>query len=427
MADLHIHGGRRIEGRVAVEGSKNAALPLIAACLLAEDWCELQNVPRIRDVEVMCELLSSLGAEVDGAGTSTLRIRAPKLTTSQPSPDLVGRLRGSVLLLGPILGRTGSATIAPPGGDFPARRTISTHVQALVEMGARVVDAPGHSLEAPDGLKSASFYLLEASVTGTETALLAAACAKGVIEMRHVATEPHVVELCRFLEGMGVRFEGIGTSRLRLEPPAKLRGTTHRLSGDYLEAGSWGVCAAVTGGELEVTGARFEDMEPMAVVLRQMGMAFDLEDDLFHVKPSNLVASPRITTGLWPGFPSDYVSLVAVLATQAEGKTLIHDWMYELRLFALEQLSSMRANLFLCDPHRIIVTGPTRLKGRRLDSRDIRSGMALIAAALCAEGESVITPVEIVERGYASVVEKLEMLGAQVERVSGGRRATDKE
>ncbi|MEX2270873.1 MAG: UDP-N-acetylglucosamine 1-carboxyvinyltransferase [Vicinamibacterales bacterium] len=425
MADLHIEGGRRIEGRVTVEGSKNAALPLIAACLLCEDWCELENVPRIRDVEVMCGLLASLGADVEGVGTPTLRIRAPKLTTSQPAPELVGKLRGSVLLLGPILGRMGKATIAPPGGDFPARRTISTHVQALVEMGARIVDAPGHSLEAPDGLAAASFYLLEASVTGTETALMAAACAKGVVEMRHVATEPHVVELCRFLEKMGVKIDGVGTSTLRLEPPAKLQGAKHKLSGDYLEAGSWGVCAAVTGGEIEVSGARFEDMEPIAVVLRQMGMEFDLEDGRFHVKPSILTATPRITTGLWPSFPSDYVSLVAVLATQAEGKTLIHDWMYELRLFALEQLSSMRANLFLCDPHRIIVTGPTKLKGRTLDSRDIRSGMALIAAALCADGNSIITPVETVERGYASVVTRLEQLGASVERVSGGRRATD--
>ena len=425
MADLHIEGGRRIEGRIAVEGSKNAALPLIAACLLTEDWCELENVPRIRDVEEMCRLLESVGAEVEGVGTPRLRIRTPKLTSHQPSPDLVGKLRGSVLMLGPILGRLGKATIAPPGGDFPARRTISTHVRALVEMGARVLESPGHALEAPDGISEASFYLPEASVTATETALMAAACAKGRVEIRHVATEPHVVELCRFLEGMGVAIDGVGTSRLRIDPPKKLRGTKHRLSGDYLEAGSWGVCAAVTGGELEITGARFDDMEPMAVVLRQMGMQFDLEDDVFHVKPSKLVATPRITTGLWPSFPSDYVSLVAVLATQADGKTLIHDWMYELRLFALEQLSSMRANLFLCDPHRIIVTGPTRLRGRRLDSRDIRSGMALIAAALCAEGQSVITPIETVERGYASVVDKLAGLGAQVERVSGGRRASD--
>ena len=425
MADLHIEGGRRIEGRIAVEGSKNAALPLLAACLLSEDWCELENVPRIRDVEEMCRLLESVGAEVEGVGTPSLRIRAPKLTSHQPSPELVGKLRGSVLLLGPILGRLGKATIAPPGGDFPARRTISTHVRALVEMGGRVLESPGHALEAPDGICEASFYLPEASVTATETALMAAACAKGRVEIRHVATEPHVVELCRFLEGMGVKIDGVGTSRLRIDAPTKLRGTKHRLSGDYLEAGSWGVCAAVTGGELEITGARFDDMEPMAVVLRHMGMQFDLADDMFHVKPSKLVGVPRITTGLWPSFPSDYVSLVAVLATQADGKTLIHDWMYELRLFALEQLSSMRANLFLCDPHRIIVTGPTRLRGRRLDSRDIRSGMALIAAALCADGESVITPVETVERGYASVVSKLTMLGAQVERVTGGRRASD--
>jgi UDP-N-acetylglucosamine 1-carboxyvinyltransferase len=229
--------------------------------------------------------------------------------------------------------------------------------------------------------------------------------------------EPHVVELCRFLRALGVGIEGEGTPRIRVFPPERLAGAQHRLDGDYIEAGSWGVVAAITGGDIEIEGARAEDMEVVAAPLRKMGLRCSYEDERFAVEPSTLRAVRRITTGLWPGFPSDMVSLVTVLATQAEGRTLVHDWLYELRLFALEQLSAMRADLFLCDSHRMIVTGPTRLKGRMLDSRDIRSGMALIAAALAAEGESQVTPVETVERGYGSLVERLQALGAAVERV----------
>jgi UDP-N-acetylglucosamine 1-carboxyvinyltransferase len=326
-------------------------------------------------------------------------------------------LRGSVLLLGALVGRLKRAVLAPPGGDFPARRTINTHLRALLAMGARIVDTPsGHELEAPDGLTGASIYLLEASVTGTETALLAAAQASGVTEIRNAACEPHVAELSEFLASMGARVEGIGTSTLRIEPPAALCGATHTLRGDYIEAASWGVVGAVTGGEVEVSGVHAVDLEPIAAVLAEMQLEFDLEDDRFAVRPSRLVGIRRLTTGLWPGFPSDIVSLVTVLATQAHGGTLVHDWMYELRLFALEQLSSMRADLFLCDPHRIIVTGPTKLRGRSLDSRDIRSGMALIAAALAAEGQSTVLEIETVERGYQDLVERLSGLGADVMR-----------
>ena len=416
MATLRIEGGRRLAGAVNVEGNKNSALPLIAACLLTEEECVLSNVPRIRDVEVLLDLLRGVGATVAGAGTPTLRIRCPEVTTNRPDPVLVGKLRGSVLLLGPLLARRGSARLAPPGGDFPARRTISTHLQALMALGAVPVDEPGHALDAPDGLKGASFYLDEASVTGTETALLAAAAASGRTEIRHAAMEPHVVELCRFLQAMGVSVEGAGTPTIRVEAPARCRGASHRLQGDYIEAGSWGVVAAITNGEIEVTGARAEDMEVIAAPLRQMGLICSYEGERFTVEPSSLTATRRITTGLWPGFPSDMVSLVTVLATQADGRTLVHDWLYELRLFALEQLSAMRADLFLCDPHRIIVSGPKQLRGRLLDARDLRSGMALIAAALAAEGESTVTPLETVERGYASLVERLRSLGATVER-----------
>ncbi len=418
MSTLLIEGGHRLEGRVAVEGNKNAALPLLAACLLTEDECVLTNVPRIGDVEVMARLLLDLGAEVDGIGSTTLRVRVPRVRTHAPDRSLVGRVRASVLLLGPLLARTGRAHIAPPGGDFPARRTISTHLEALAEMGARQVQSDGHALEAPDGLKPASMYLYEASVTGTETALLAAATVPGVTEIRHSATEPHVVELCEFLKTMGAGVSGIGSSTIRIEGVARLHGAEHRLGGDYIEAGSWAVVGAITGSELAIEGAREEDMEVVAAVLQRMNVECGVRDGVFHVRPSKPKAIKRITTGLWPAFPSDLVSLVTVLATQAEGRTLVHDWMYELRLFALEQMSGMGADMFLADAHRIIVTGPTKLRGGRvLDSRDLRSGMSLIAAGLAAEGQTRVLPLETVERGYSHLVDRLQKLGAKVAKV----------
>jgi UDP-N-acetylglucosamine 1-carboxyvinyltransferase len=416
MSTLLIEGGRKLSGRIAVDGNKNAALPLLAACLLTDEECVLHNVPRIGDVETMANLLIDLGAEVDGLGTTTLRVRCPKVSKSMPDATLVGKLRGSVLLLGPLLARTGQARLAPPGGDFPARRTIATHVGALMEMGARPTDQSGHALDAPDGLRGASMYLEEASVTGTETALLGAASADGRTQLRHAATEPHVVELCEFLQKMGANVTGKGSSTVTVEGTSRLTGAEHRLHGDYIEAGSWAVVAAVTGGAIEVSGARAQDVETVTSVLMRMNVDCELHDDMLRVNPSKPKAVRRITTGLWPGFPSDIVSLVTVLATQAEGRTLVHDWMYELRLFALEQMSGMNADLFLCDPHRIIVTGPTKLRPRPLDSRDLRSGMALIAAALTADGQSRIAPLETVERGYARLLENLRSLGAQVEK-----------
>jgi UDP-N-acetylglucosamine 1-carboxyvinyltransferase len=417
MSVLRIEGGRPLQGRIDVEGNKNAALPLLAACLLTDQECVLENVPRIRDVEAMAALLTGVGATVGGLGTTTITVRCAAVTSDRPDPVLVGRLRGSVLLLGPLLARRGSARLAPPGGDFPARRTISTHMQALLALGARQADEPGHALDAPDGLRGASMYLDEASVTGTETAILAAAAARGETEIRHAACEPHVVELCRFLQQLGVSIEGAGTSTIRVAGLERFGGTRYRLWGDYVEAGSWAVVAAITGGAVDVHGARAEDLEVVAAVLQPMGVRCRFDNGTFIVEPpKRLQGLRRITTGLWPGFPSDLVSLVTVLATQAEGRTLVHDWMYELRLFALEQLSAMRADLFLCDPHRIIVTGPRKLRGRPLDSRDIRSGMALIAAALAADGESTLHPLETVERGYAAVVERLKSLGARVAR-----------
>jgi UDP-N-acetylglucosamine 1-carboxyvinyltransferase len=418
MSTLLIEGGRPLSGAVDVEGNKNAALPLLAACLLTADECVLHNVPRISDVEVMARLLLDLGADIEGIGSPTLRIRCATVTKDQPDAALVGRLRGSVLLLGPLLARRGSARLARPGGDFPARRTIGTHLEALTSMGATIVPGDMHHLEAPGGLKPTSMYLYEASVTGTETAVLAAAAAAGTSEIRNAACEPHVVELCAFLSRMGIGISGAGTSTIRVEGGSRLHGAEHRLWGDYIEAGSWAVVAAVTGGEIEVRGARAIDLEVVAAVLKRLNVQCGMHGDVFRVERSRPRAAGRITTALWPGFPSDLVSLVTVLATQAEGRTLVHDWLYELRLFALEQMSAMSADLFLCDPHRIIVTGPSRLRGRPLDSRDLRSGMALIAAALAAEGQSRLGPLETVERGYAQITERLQALGANVAKLA---------
>jgi UDP-N-acetylglucosamine 1-carboxyvinyltransferase len=418
MSTLLIEGGHRLEGRVAVEGNKNAALPLLAACLLTEDECVLRNVPRIGDVEVMARLLLDLGAEVDGIGSTTLRVRAPRVRGDAPDRALVGRLRGSVLLVGPLLARHGRVQLASPGGDFPARRSISTHLDALAAMGVRQRDGADYLLEAPEGLKGASMYLYEASVTGTETALLAAATARGATEIRHAATEPHVVELCEFLQKMGAGVSGIGSTTIRVEGVPRLHGAEHRLGGDYIEAGSWAVVGAITGGEIDIEGARESEIEVVAAVLQRMNVRCGMRNGVFEVKPSTPKAVRRITTGLWPAFPSDLVSLVTVLATQADGRTLVHDWMYELRLFALEQLSGMGADLFLADAHRIIVTGPTRLRGGRvLDSRDLRSGMSLIAAGLAADGQTRVHPLETVERGYSQLLERLQSLGARVARV----------
>ena len=293
MSTLLIEGGRRLSGSVEVEGNKNSALPLLAACVLTTEECVLTNVPRIADVEAMARLLIDLGAHIEGLGTTTLRVRCETIVSDEPDAALVGRIRGSVLLLGPLLARRGRAHLALPGGDFPARRSISTHLEALVSMGARILPGPGHQLDVPDGLKPASIYLYEASVTGTETALLAAAAAPGTSEIRHAACEPHVVELCEFLRKLGAGISGEGTSTIRVEGGVKLRGAQHHLWGDYIEAGSWAVVAAVTGGEIDVRGARAVDLEVVGAVLRRMSIEHEVEGDLFRVHRSHPKAAGR--------------------------------------------------------------------------------------------------------------------------------------
>ena len=415
MATLRVEGGRALSGRISVEGNKNSALPLIAACLLTREPCELLNVPRIRDVDVLLDLLTGLGATVEGEAR-----RRSGLCASR-------RERRAGPGVGWQAARLGAAARSAPGAMWfgavgSARGRLSGEAHDRDAPGGASRDGCGvggraRSRAARPGWSARGVDVSrEASVTGTETALLAAAAARGDSEIRHAATEPHVVELCEFLQALGVGIEGAGSSSIRVQPPARLGRARHTLAGDYIEAGSWGVIAAITGGEIEVTGARTRDLEVVAAPLLRMGLACRYDDDRLTVAPSTLHAAHRITTGLWPGFPSDMVSLVTVLATQAAGRTLVHDWLYELRLFALEQLSAMRADFFLCDSHRIIVTGPTKLRGRALDTRDLRSGMALIAAALAADGESCVSPLETVERGYARLVDRLVSLGAQVQK-----------
>ncbi len=416
MAALVVEGGRPLSGIVTVEGNKNAALPILAACLLTQEECVLENVPRIRDVEAMCRLLEGLGAQLEGIGTSSVRVRCPELRTTDPDPALVSRIRGSVLLTAPLLARARRAGLGEPGGDFPGRRQVTTHRRALAALGAVPESPEGRALVAPAGLRAASLFLDEASVTATETALIAAVTAPGQTEIRNAACEPHVGDLARFLRSTGALVAGEGTSTLRITGVKQLSGARHRIDGDFIEAGSWAVAAAATGGEVEVRGARAIDMEPIVAVLSRLGVRSQLVDGVLRVQPSSLEGAGRVTTGVWPGFPTDMVSLATVLATQARGSTLVHDWLYELRLFGLEQLSGMGADLFLCDPHRIVVNGPRRLRGRSLDSRDLRSGMALVVAALCAEGESRVEPLETIERGYAQLVERLQSLGAKVRR-----------
>ena len=419
MSSLLIEGGRPISGTIEVEGNKNAALPLLAACLLTTEECVLTNMPRIGDVEVMAKLLTEVGAEVrghrhDDHPRALQEHQDARSRAASWSASFAGRCccwarcwRGRAARFSAC-----RAAIFPRGA-----RSARTSTR-WCNLGATVLPSTGHALEAPDGLH-AGVDVSRRSVGHRN----GNGAARGGDDRRRHGNPPRGDRAAR-RRGVRVsaehgrrhhrrRLVDDSRSRARAQP----RGATHRLNGDYIEAGSWAVVAAVTGGEIEVRGARAEDVEGIAFVLKRMKVACTFEDGLMTIQKSKPVAAGRITTGLWPSFPSDFVSLVTVLATQADGRTLIHDWMYELRLFALEQLSGMRADLFLCDPHRIIVTGPSKLKGRKLDSRDLRSGMALIAAGLAAEGQSRLSPLETVERGYGQLVERLKMLGAQVEQV----------
>jgi UDP-N-acetylglucosamine 1-carboxyvinyltransferase len=423
---LLIEGGHPLGGEIRVAGNKNAALPLLAGILLTEETVELSHVPEIRDVLTMQSLLQELGVEVVATSPGTLRCTAKNLVSSAPSPKLCQQLRASFVLAGPLLARTGRVELPSPGGDKIGRRPVDTHIEALRELGAEIeVSFDRYVMTAPRGLRGKDIFLGEMSVMATENALMAATLAKGTTILRNAASEPHVQDLCNMLVAMGASIDGIGSNTLRIEGRDRLHGCRAAVGPDYLEVGSFIALAAITGGELWIRGARPAEHRVTAAAFGKLGVSFEVRgEDIFVPRHAELVvqeglhgAIPKIHDAPWPGFPADLTSIALVLATQARGTSLIHEWMYESRLYWVDRLISMGARITVCDPHRAIVIGPSKLYGQSVSSPDIRAGMALLLAALIAEGTTTIHNAQQIDRGYERIEERLRALGAHIERV----------
>ena len=417
LARYIVDGGSPLHGTVEAAASKNAILPIMAATLLTDDECVLTNVPQITDVIVMGNLLRRLGADVEGLGGKTLRICCRDARETGLAADLVGRMRASVVLIAPLLARLGRVETAHPGGCVIGRRDIGTHLEALEALGATVREVNGCYITEARELHGASIFLDEASVTATENTVMAAALATGRTTIKHAACEPHVADLCNFLVKMGARIDGIGSNVIHVDGVDRLHGAEHNIISDHIDVGTFAVAAAVTGGEVSIRNVIPDTMEMTNLLLARMGVEVDWpEETTMRVRPGRLVGAKKIDTDPWPGFPTDLASVMIVLATQAHGTTLVHDWMYEGRMFFTNQLIGMGAGIVLCDPHRCVVTGPTPLQGRTAHSPDLRAGAALTLAALAAEGRSEIYDVEFVERGYENFVDRLSALGARIEK-----------
>ena len=426
MEKFVIEGGEPLSGVVTPSGNKNAALPMLAATLLTDEKIVLRNVPRIKDVETMLGILSALGVDIEESGDHELTLQARNVTTTELDPDLCHQIRASILFAGPMLARCGRVHLPPPGGDVIGRRRVDTHLLALRALGVEI-DVQGGYRMAANELKGRDILLDEASVTATENAIMAACLAKGTTIIRNAASEPHVQDLARFLNGLGARISGIGTNTLTIQGVKKLGGGTWDIGSDYIEVGSLIGLAAVTGGELLIKKAMPEHLGMILLTFKRLGVEVEVRGDEVFVpaEQSLKIASdadgaiPKIDDAPWPGFPTDMMSTAVVVATQAEGTVLIWEKMFEGRLYFVDKLISMGARIILCDPHRAVVVGPARLHGERLESPDIRAGMALLIAALCAEGVSEIRNVGQIDRGYERIDEKLRALGAKIERVRG--------
>lgn len=425
MSTLRIKGGRPLSGEIVAAGNKNAALPMLAACLLTDDDVTLENVPSISDVASMRAVLESVGARVQDRGAGRLTISSRTLNGAAPDPEICQRLRASFVVAGPLLARTGRAELPAPGGDRIGRRPVDTHVQALEALGATIrVEADRYLMTAPKGLVGADVFLEEMSVMATESALMAASLARGQTILRNAASEPHIQDLCRLIVAMGAAVEGIGTNVLVVSGVTRLAGATARIGPDYIEVGSLIALSAATRGELLIRDARPAEQRVTMAAFRKLGVSWEVRgEDIFVPANQDLVireglhgAIPRIHDAPWPGFPPDLTSIALVLATQATGTTLIHEWMYESRLFWVDRLISMGARVIICDPHRAIVSGPSVLRPQTVSSPDIRAGMALLIAALVASGESVIHNAQQIDRGYERIDERLRALGASIER-----------
>jgi len=422
-----IRGGRPIHGTLVPGGNKNAALPMLAATLLADGPVKLANVPQIRDVMVMLELLASLGATVEELAPLNWRIDSSLVAIFEAPAALACEIRASFLLAGPLLARHGRAELPRPGGDRIGRRPLDAHIHALRALGAEVEVGPDrYSLRAPNGLSGADIFLHEMSVMATENTVMAASLAEGITTIRNAASEPHVQELCQLINAMGGSVRGIGTNTLEVEGRPRLGGATATIGPDPLEVGSFIGLAAVTGGELRIVNAEPERHHRMTkLCYGRLGISWLVEgNDIVVPAGQELVirddvhgAIPKIDDGPWPAFPADLTSISIVLATQARGTILIHEKLFESRLFWVDRLIAMGARIVLCDPHRVVIAGPSKLHGQNLASPDIRAGMALVIAALAAKGESVIHNIRQVERGYQNLHERLHELGADIERV----------
>ncbi|MEK6587850.1 MAG: UDP-N-acetylglucosamine 1-carboxyvinyltransferase [Chloroflexota bacterium] len=426
MPAFRIEGGQPLRGEVSPSGNKNAALPLMTACLMTDEPVTLHNVPDIGDVHIMRKLLESLGVQVEQMGASSLRIRTHAAERARLDPELCRRIRASILLAGPMLSRFGGIDLPPPGGDVIGRRRIDTHLLALQALGVEAsYNEREFHMQARDRLRGGSILLDEASVTATENAIMAAVRAEGSSMIRHAASEPHVQELCHFLNSLGARIQNIGSNTLQIEGVEQLHGGEHTIGPDYLEVVSFIVAATVTGGSVRIKRAGVQHLDMIRLVFNRLGVDWLEQDgDIVVEAPPSLEIQtdlggfvPEITVMPWPAFPTDLVSIAIVVASQAKGSVLFHDWMYPSRMFFVDKLVSMGAKIILCDPHRCIVEGPTQLIGEHLDSPDIRAGMALVLAALAAKGTSTIRNIGQIERGYERIDEKLRDLGAQIERI----------
>ena len=418
MVKFLINGGKKLSGEVTLSGNKNSALKLMAASLIGETPTTLTNVPVIRDVEVMGELIKDLGAKVEGLGTSTLKIDPSSLNSHILNPELTSRIRASVVLAAPLLVRFGQAQITPPGGDQIGERLLDTHFSMLKNFGVTIVRENGTYRLKWQNKKAQDIFLEEASVTATEMALIIAASLDKEIVIDDAAAEPHVKDLAEMLGKMGAKIEGAGTNSIKIKGKSKLKGVEHRVISDYIEGGTFAIAAAITGGEVKINNCEPENYKMIIHYLQSMGVNISCQSDSIIVKPSKLVAKKRkFQTRPWPGFPTDLMSPFIVLATQTDGTVLCHDWMYEWRVFFVDDLIQMGASIFIADPHRVIITGPTKLYGETLFSKDIRAGMSIVLAALVAEGKSEIRNAEMIERGYDNIHKRLNELGADIKRI----------
>ena len=424
MESFVIEGGRPLNGTVRAAGNKNGALPIIAACVLTDEPVVLRNIPRIRDVDTMLALLADLGADVEWLGENEVRIQAAGVSKTEVDEELSDRIRGSFLLAGPLLARYGHVLLSPPGGDFIGRRPLDTHVHAFQQLGAEVAVGRRFELRA-DKLVGKHIFLDEASVMGTENAVMAATLAQGQTTLMNAACEPHVQDLCRFLVSLGAQIEGIGSNMLRIEGVTELSGGEHRIGAEHIEAASFIGLAAVTGGDVTVEDIEPRDFLSILAAFERLGVEVELGETSVRIPPGQSLVIrddlgdqiPKIEDGPWPMFPADLTSIALAVATQATGTILIFEKMFENRLFFVDKLVRMGARIILCDPHRAVVTGPAKLHGQRLESPDIRAGMAMIIAALCAEGTSVIGNIGQIDRGYERIDERLRGLGASIERL----------